>query len=142
MKRLCILIAAAAALCCTAGAEAPTDSTAVVGPRFAVADRHFDMGLFEEGESRTLPLTVYNRGDEPLAIVNIFTECGCTTTQFERTPVAPGDSTVINITYDSRGRGTGEFMRLLRIRTNDSTSSPYTLFVEGRVKQPVKRTQR
>ncbi|MCM1504120.1 MAG: DUF1573 domain-containing protein [Muribaculum sp.] len=61
---------------------------------------------------------IYNVGDEPVTIINIFSDCNCTVPTFTRKPIAPGDSTYIDVKYDPRGYKWGGFRRILRIRSN------------------------
>jgi hypothetical protein len=45
-----------------------------------------------------------NTGKTPLLIANVRTTCGCTATEWTRTPVAPGESGVVKARFDSTGK--------------------------------------
>lgn len=66
---------------------------------------HFDqrkiaLGKVKKGESRRFEYTFVNRGDVPLKIAMI-TACECTTTEYSTDAVAPGESGVITVIFDS-----------------------------------------
>ena len=46
-----------------------------------------------------------NLTDEPLLIENVRTACGCTTTDWQDTPVPPGELGQLRVTYDAAKRG-------------------------------------
>lgn len=62
-----------------------------------------------------------NAGTEPLVIYRIETSCGCTTSQFSREPIAPGDVTVIKVAYNGRGLTPGVFIKTLDIYSNSGS---------------------
>lgn len=61
-----------------------------------------------------------NTGDEPIAVINARANCGCTTPEFSRRPVAPGDTLVIRVGYDANGRP-GGFTKYINV---DLTGQP------------------
>ncbi|MEM7574661.1 MAG: DUF1573 domain-containing protein [Bacteroidota bacterium] len=46
-----------------------------------------------------------NKTDAPLLIENVRTACGCTTTDWQDTPVPPGEIGQIRVVYDAAKRG-------------------------------------
>ena len=42
-----------------------------------------------------------NTGEAPLLIENVRVGCGCTATEWQETPVAPGETGQITVTYDA-----------------------------------------
>jgi hypothetical protein len=57
-----------------------------------------------------------NTGAQPLKIVNIRPSCSCSVTQWDRQPIAPGDTTYIWVKYDSRR--SGEFFKDITVYPN------------------------
>ncbi len=72
-----------------------------------------------------------NTGSEPVAIVAARASCGCTSREFSREPIAPGDTAFITVTYDPAGRP-GRFSKYVAVDLSDG--SPRTkLYVDGTV---------
>lgn len=57
-----------------------------------------------------------------------------TVSSYNRAPIAPGDSGVIAVRFNSRGRAAGTFRKAIRIRSN-SVPPNKILFVTGRIKR-------
>lgn len=87
-----------------------------------------DFGVFEEelGEV-TCQMRMINRSDVPVAISNVRVSCGCTTPDYPRTPILPGDTAIINITYDAVGRP-GRFNKKIYVYTDTQRK---TLTIKG-----------
>lgn len=83
-----------------------------------------DLDSISQGEKARGSITVRNDGTEPLSIVRVFAECGCTVPEYQRTPIAPGDTSVISVTFDSTGRSYGRFTKAVRIRTDSGQIAP------------------
>lgn len=58
-----------------------------------------------------------NTGDAPLQILSVFSDCGCTSTEYTRDAVEPGGSGDIRIRFNSKGRKAGPFRKVLRVRS-------------------------
>lgn len=84
-----------------------------------------DLDTITQGEKACGSILIRNDGSEPLAIVNVFAECGCTVPEYSRKPIAPGDSSVIKVTFDSKGRAYGHFTKAVRIRTDSGATCPF-----------------
>lgn len=80
-----------------------------------------DFGKILQGEQVSYTFKFKNVGDAPLIITSIEKTCGCTTTDFSSTPIKPGDSGKITITYDSKGHKGFQNKRLVvKANTNPS----------------------
>jgi hypothetical protein len=73
-------------------------------PVFAFEEESFDFGTIEEGVVATHDFTFTNTGEVPLVISAANGSCGCTVPEFPRTPIAPGATGVINVSFDSNKR--------------------------------------
>lgn len=58
-----------------------------------------------------------NKGNAPLRITNVKASCGCTTPDWTREPVMPGEKGFVKAQYNSRNRP-GTFRKSLTITTN------------------------
>ncbi len=105
-----------------------------------VANEH-DFGVINENDGEaTCTFTLVNAGDEPLMINNARATCGCTRPKYDKSAIAPGDSTIIEVSYDPIGRP-GRFNKRVYIDTNTDPKRS-TLTISGVViatEQTVKR---
>lgn len=62
-----------------------------------------DVTLLEifEGETRDFEYKFTNTGTSTLMILDVQVACGCTLTSWIRNPVAPGETGVLSVHYDS-----------------------------------------
>ncbi|MDA3883034.1 MAG: DUF1573 domain-containing protein [Bacteroidales bacterium] len=63
-----------------------------------------DLGTLTSGEVVTNTFTFTNTGDNDLLISSIRTSCGCTSTDYSKEPVKPGEKGYVSITFDTKGR--------------------------------------
>lgn len=64
-----------------------------------------DFGAFDEDTGMVYcEFRLVNDGTEPLAITNARANCGCTRPEYSTEPVAPGDTAVLKVGYDPKGR--------------------------------------
>ena len=79
-----------------------------------------DFGVIpEEGGLAQCRFAVVNEGTEPLSIVSARATCGCTTPQYPRKSIAPGDTAYVEVAYDPSGRP-GRFIKPVYVETNGS----------------------
>ncbi|MDE7152852.1 MAG: DUF1573 domain-containing protein [Muribaculaceae bacterium] len=82
-------------------------------------DKTHNFGTIREADGPvTTEFPFTNDGDAPLVIVSAVASCGCTSPEYPRKPVQPGESGVIKVTYDPAGRP-GEFSKTITVRTPD-----------------------
>jgi len=64
-----------------------------------------DFGTIKEGEAVETEFTFTNTGKSDLIIVDARGSCGCTVPKYPKnTPIAPGQSDVIKVRFDSNGK--------------------------------------
>lgn len=98
----------------------------------------WDFGRFDEaGGSVSHTFKFKNTSAAPVVIERVVTSCGCTTPEYSRQPVRPGQESQITITYDPDGRP-GRFSREVNIITGGGKSRN-TLTIKG-VVNPRPRT--
>ena len=71
-----------------------------------------------------------NTGTAPLVIHQAFASCGCTVPTFTKEPVKPGDTGVIDVTYNGTDKFPGRFQKTITIRSN-AVSEVTRLIIEG-----------
>jgi hypothetical protein len=72
-----------------------------------------------------------NTGDQPIIISNVQASCGCTTPDWSKAPVGPGETGFIKAQYNPLGRP-GQFNKSLTI-TSNSIEPSSVLFIKGNV---------
>lgn len=92
-------------------------------PQAYMAKTVYDFGSFrEEAGPQTGTFVIQNLGDEDLIILSGRATCGCTTPDYPRRPIAPGDSAIISVTYDPAARP-GKFKKQVYLETNSNPST-------------------
>ncbi len=100
------------------------------GPHIRLSDKVLDFGRFKADEPQDSSFTVYNDGDETLAIHTIFSGCGCTRTSYEKKTIQPGDSSIISVHFNGKGRPVGRFRKAIVIRSN-ARNTPVHIYADG-----------
>lgn len=78
--------------------------------------------------------TVTNTGTAPLVIHHVATGCGCTTTQYTKTPIPPGGKGKVEVDFNPATQRPGNFRKSITVYVN--TIHAYTrLFVKGVIEE-------
>ena len=73
-------------------------------PAMEFAKLEHDFGRVIQGEVVSYAFKFKNTGKSDLVIANIATSCGCTATQYPKTPVKPGEENTIEVSFYSAGK--------------------------------------
>ncbi|MFT6814318.1 MAG: hypothetical protein ACJAZ3_000204 [Sphingobacteriales bacterium] len=73
-------------------------------PAMAFENDVYDFGTITEGEKVNYTFKFSNTGKAPLIITSASASCGCTVPKKPEAPVSPGQSDVIEVTFDSKGK--------------------------------------
>lgn len=90
-------------------------------PKIAVTPFNYDMGNIKEGEKVTRIYTIKNVGGDNLNIKEVRTSCGCTAAKPKKNNLDPGESTELEVTFNSAGRE-GEQKKTVYVETNDPSN--------------------
>ncbi len=93
-------------------------------PKFEFKHTDWDFGKINEGEEVKHTFRFTNVGDEDLVIRKCQVSCGCTVAKCDRKPIAPGESSEIQISFDSN-RKPGIQVKNVTIMAN--TNPPETV---------------
>lgn len=97
----------------------------------AIYDRtEQDFGTILWKEPVSAKFTVTNRGNQPLVITYVSTDCGCTDAQWTQSPIAPGASGEVTATFDAGLLG--RFHKSIGIYSN-AEETPTYLMLTGTV---------
>lgn len=80
------------------------EKTVQAGPRITFEESEYNFGDIHQGEKVEHIFTFENTGTEPLILSNVNVTCGCTATDWPRTPVVPGDTAQLKVTFNSTGK--------------------------------------
>ena len=100
----------------TLGLATPTKAEEPKGADIEFAEKVIDLGVVAQDEGKQLlRVSFRNTGDVPLVVTEVRTSCSCTTIKYDRKPVMPGQSGVLNITVDPKKAPKGNFYRVLQV---------------------------
>jgi hypothetical protein len=122
MKKLFVLFIAAIACCTMATAQNASGIT--------FGTTVHDFGTFNEEQGNvTYTFEFTNTGTSDLIVQNVNASCGCTTPNWTKTPVKPGEKGVVDATYNPTNRP-GAFTKTITVNTN---AGNVTLTIKGEV---------
>jgi len=102
-------------------------------PVFKFNEETHDFGNLKEGIEASFDFVFTNTGKEPLLIQDCKASCGCTTPDWSKAPVLPGQKGKITVKYDTKGRP-GSFNKSIFIASNaKSTEKRYEIIITGNV---------
>ncbi len=90
-----------------------------------------DYGSIENGADGKRFFTFTNTGDKPLVISRIQTSCGCTTPEYSKEPVLPGEDGKIVVKYDTKREG--PFHKSITVYSNAVQAERKVLKIKGNV---------
>lgn len=92
-------------------------------PKFRmVGGTKFNFGQVYTGKTVKHNLLIENPGTDTLVITDVSASCGCTGTLMSNSHIAPGDTGILSISFDSR-RFSGDIEKTVSMNTNDTTQS-------------------
>lgn len=102
-------------------------------PTISVSPGALEFGQMDQNMAKTLTLTISNLGDGVLAIGDVEVSCGCTAADPIKDRLEPGESTELNVTFNSE-RFSGETLKYLTISSNDPFNSSLEIPVHSNVR--------
>ncbi len=89
-----------------------------------------DFGIITKDQPVSHVFKFTNTGDEPLVIVDAKGSCGCTVPSYTKTPILPGQSGDIKVTFNAAKPGS--FTKTVTVTANTSEEQ-VKLYVKGEV---------
>ena len=105
-------------------------------PRITFKKNEHDFGKIIQGELVKYTFKYTNTGKADLVISKVSTSCGCTVPTYDKNPLPPGKSGVIEVIFDSKGKK-GFQNKTITVLAN-STPNKTVLRIKGNVVQPEK----
>ena len=89
-----------------------------------------ELGQITQNKPQAIVFEFKNTGTSDILITNVKPACGCTATDYTKTPIKPGQNAVINATYNAAAKGA--FTKTVTVTTNNE-STPKVLTFKGTV---------
>lgn len=143
MRKLLALIAL------VAFAATATFAQSKKAPAMKFEQTTVDYGTIQQNSDPLRVFSFKNTGNTPLIITGARGSCGCTVPSYPKKPIAPGETAVIEVRYDTKR--VGPFRKSVRITTNEKVmkktknkegeivekeeAKTHILYIKGDVKQ-------
>jgi hypothetical protein len=105
----------------------------VQGPEIRFESPEHDYGdIREEGGVAKHTFWFTNVGDDTLVLTRVQPGCGCTASDYTKTPLLPGERGFVTADYDPRNRP-GPFRKHILVVSNSRVSPNLSIFIKGNV---------
>lgn len=111
-----------------------TDEQLENAPKLVFNETSFNFGSITEGEKVNHSFSFRNDGKQDLIIRKISTSCGCTVVDKKADIIKPGESSSIDITFNSAGKSNRQ-NKSITIICNDPKNAQQILHIVGDVKK-------
>jgi hypothetical protein len=108
---------------------------AQTGPLVAVSESVLDAGVVPSGTEVSKTFVLENQGSEPLRILSVEPDCGCTVVRYDGI-IAPGARGEISASVDV-STFVGPIAKYLTVRTNDVSNPVVTLTIKAKIQPEV-----
>lgn len=102
------------------------------GPVIKFESQVYDYGTIYQGADGSCNFSFKNDGDEPLILSSVRSSCGCTVPKWPKDPILPGQTSSIQVTYDTKRLGT--ISKQITVVSN-ATEATLMLNIKGNVIQ-------
>ena len=106
----------------------------IVGPKLAAQEKEYAFGSIKEGEIVSHSFIVTNTGGDTLVINDVRASCGCTAAKPEKSKLLPGESTNIQVSFNTNGRK-GHQQKHVYITSNDKENAEMRLSFTAEVEE-------
>jgi len=87
-----------------------------------------DFGKIAQGTPVSYSFKFSNVGSEPIIISDVKPSCGCSVAEFTKTPIKPGDTGTIKVTFNAASKA--PFTKSFTVTSNTKTPVK-TLYIKG-----------
>lgn len=87
----------------------------------------YDFGSITQGEIVAHSFKFRNTGEGPLLIQDAIPDCGCTKPKYKEEPIMPGDSSYIEIAFDSAGWRGSQYKQITFVTNTDRQKHTLTI---------------
>lgn len=115
--------------CVTATQAQHTPAIAATKETLLVSASKYDFGKIPQGKPVTHVFELINSGTATIQIQNVHASCGCTTPEWNKDPIAPGESKKIKVGYNAAVNG--PFEKTITVYYNQGQTK--ILYIKGEV---------
>ncbi len=96
---------------------ATSSAQIAIGPKLSAASFEVDFGEIKKGEKHVTTYVIKNTGNQPLLIKDAKGSCDCTVPKYPQSPIRPGGTAELEISYDAKSAG--PFNKTVTLTTNE-----------------------
>lgn len=112
--------------------KAATPEQLAKSPKLTISgSNEFAVGKLEANRPGNAHFTVQNTGKQPLVLNGLYSACNCVSYKQTPDPIAPGESTTIQLTYSPRE--VGEKTEVVTLYSNDLTQTDVVVKLKANV---------
>jgi hypothetical protein len=126
MKKIFILFSS---FLMTTLAIAQANTSSVSADAVSLKELEYNFGKIPQGKPVTHIFLFTNTGTTPLKLDNVQASCGCTTPEWSKDPVAPGETSKITVGYNAASDG--PFTKYITITYNGTQNKQ--VIIKGEV---------
>jgi uncharacterized protein (DUF58 family) len=104
----------------------------LIGPKLVIQQTTHDFGDIVQGEKVKHTFVISNSGGDVLKIKDVRAACGCTAVSPEKNELGPGESTNLEVIFNSTGRR-GAQKKTVRVTTNDPVTPEVILTITANI---------
>jgi hypothetical protein len=94
--------------------------------------KEINYGDLMQGDNGLRIFKFKNTGNAPLVISDVQKTCGCTSPDYTKTPIMPGETGEIKVSYDTNR--IGQFTKFVTVFSNDPENNSVQLKIYGNIK--------
>ena len=107
----------------------------LMGPKASVQQVDYNFGNIKQGDIVSHTFVISNSGGDLLKITDVRASCGCTAANPTKRELKPGESSNLEVTFNSKGRK-GPQTKTVNVVTNDPDKKDITLTIKCNIIVP------
>ncbi len=107
----------------------------LMGPKASVQQVDYNFGNIKQGDIVSHTFVISNSGGDLLKITDVRASCGCTAANPTKRELKPGESSNLEVTFNSKGRK-GPQTKTVNVVTNDPDKKDITLTIKCNIVVP------
>jgi hypothetical protein len=116
----CLMFASCTAMMAQWGGQGTgkIESSEIKAPVVKWTTEEYNFGKIKQNKPVDVEFELTNVGNAPLIITKVEPSCGCTTSDYTKAPIAPGQKGKVKVTFDAKTLG--NFSKSVNVTTNAS----------------------
>ena len=113
----------------------------LMGPKVSVQQVEYNFGNITQGDIVSHTFIITNNGGDLLKITDVKASCGCTAANPTKRELKPGESSNLEVTFNSKGRK-GPQTKTVNVTTNDPEKKAVTLTIKCNIIVPEEKSSK